>query len=786
MPLFLRSIFLLAGLGLLGGLALCDFDGPLGKPSVFRYGAREDFHYPAVAVFAVLLLVVAALPGRVLGLLRQVDEALTLELATGSRRQRLIQLFIASAASLFLEIMLIRWLSVEVRIFAYFKNLALLIVFFGLGLGSLRWERPIRLTWLLGGLVLLSLLVKTSFLFPGASIPDLSFSLGGGEALYARSFQDAGGVLGHVAALACLFLLVLLLCLMVVPLGQVIGRHFRAESEPVVAYSVNVFASLLGIVSFSLVSWLGMPPWSWFAVGLALVMVLVPGGSRPRLMAAVPCLLLVFIASWGRPLSPEAELLWSPYHKVSWAPVDLDGVEEPVAYNVQINNAVFQRPTNLDPEFLKTLPKGVLSDRIPYTRYNVAYRLVEEPDNVLIVGAGTGNDVAAALRGGSKHVVAVEIDPALVELGGRIHPEDPYGDPRVEAVVNDARAYMNHTEQRFDLIVFATLDSHTLASGYTNVQLDHFVYTFESFQNARRLLKPNGLLVMPFDATADWLVPRFREMLTRAFEQRPLVFHSQQSVAWQWGKWMFVSGDLERVARARAADPRLDLTMRGSLPGVQLDAPVDLVPTDDWPYLYLPSNSVPVLYLEISALLVLLFLILARTTGSLRGGLELHFLFLGSAFMLLEFQGLTRLSLLFGSTWIVSSVVIAGILTMILLANLVVLRWRPERLIPAYLGLVASLVVSALLPPGFGLGQGLTGGLLATLLTVAPLFFAGIIFATSFSRSSDTARAYGSNLLGSVLGGLLVCLSFVIGIRAVVVVAAMLYGLSFLYRGRVR
>jgi spermidine synthase len=44
---------------------------------------------------------------------------------------------------------------------------------------------------------------------------------------------------------------------------------------------------------------------------------------------------------------------------------------------------------------------------------------------VVIVGTGTGNDVAAALRAGVGEIDAVEIDPAIVSFGREHHPEDP-------------------------------------------------------------------------------------------------------------------------------------------------------------------------------------------------------------------------------------------------------------------------------------------------------------------------------------------------------------------------
>jgi len=43
---------------------------------------------------------------------------------------------------------------------------------------------------------------------------------------------------------------------------------------------------------------------------------------------------------------------------------------------------------------------------------------------MLILGAGAGNDVAGALRGGAREVHAVEIDPEILRLA-ELHPERP-------------------------------------------------------------------------------------------------------------------------------------------------------------------------------------------------------------------------------------------------------------------------------------------------------------------------------------------------------------------------
>ncbi len=55
-------------------------------------------------------------------------------------------------------------------------------------------------------------------------------------------------------------------------------------------------------------------------------------------------------------------------------------------------------------------------------RYQLPYK-IKPPGEILIVGSGTGNDVAAALRNGAIHVDAVELDPVIIDIGKRKHPE---------------------------------------------------------------------------------------------------------------------------------------------------------------------------------------------------------------------------------------------------------------------------------------------------------------------------------------------------------------------------
>src|SRR4029077_15492265 len=131
--------------------------------------------------------------------------------------------------------------------------------------------------------------------------------------------------------------------------------------------------------------------------------------------------------------------------------------------------------------------------------YHFPYQILRTPPRqVLILGAGSGNDAAVALDHGATRVDAVEIDPVILDFGRRWHPDRPYGSPRVRTINNDARSFLNESKDRYDLIVFGALDSMTRLSALSNVRLDNFVYTRECMIAAGRLLAPNGGMVLYF------------------------------------------------------------------------------------------------------------------------------------------------------------------------------------------------------------------------------------------------------------------------------------------------
>jgi Na+-driven multidrug efflux pump len=66
------------------------------------------------------------------------------------------------------------------------------------------------------------------------------------------------------------------------------------------------------------------------------------------------------------------------------------------------------------------------------------------------------------------------------------------------------------------------------------------------------------------------------------------------------------------------------------------------------------------------------------------------------------------------------------------------------------------------------------------IIAFAPIFLANMVFAQRFRDTGDSATAFGANLLGAILGGILEYASLVVGYRWLLVFVAVLYALAFL------
>jgi hypothetical protein len=662
-----------------------------------------------------------------------------------SRRGRgpvLFQIALSTFGILALELALIRWISGQIRILAYFNNLILIGCFLGMGVGLVAGrKRPGLVHLTLPALALLA--IPLTFSVPlglvNLPFPDHAVHLWGAQAgvgSLAQLLGALGVILGLFSAVVAVFVFA----------GAALG-HLLNMLGSLRAYSADLVGSLLGIVAMAIVTALGSAPPVWLLVGgLPFVWL----SRRPLSIVS----LLVAVALGQASIQGA---IYSPYNRI-----DLERGSDPLT--VSVNRDFHQYMHDLS----HTEGDG-LRARVK-RMYDIPFVLGPKRGRALIAGAGTGNDVQAALRNGFGTVYSVEIDGRILDLGRRLHPERPYDDPRVVPVVNDARAFFEqfHGED-FDVIAYGLVDSHAMFSTLSTLRLDNYLYTEEGLRSAFRHVKPDGLLSVNLSFIGGpFLSSRLYWTMAKATGTQPVVVeHGLHGAA-----TLVASRDPDALQWADVAPFPHQVRDASEARGV-------LRTSDDWPFLYLRPGVFPWGYvLVLGCILALAYVLVSRTLGAatLARDFDGSLFLMGAAFLLLETRGVTSLSLLFGSTWVVNAAVFAGVLIMALAANLFVERAKPASPRPAFLLLIVALVVlwavdvSALnrLPL---LSRGLAGGLLNAL----PVGCAGLIVSTLLARSANLAASLASNLLGSVLGGCLEYLSMYTGLRALVLLALALY-----------
>jgi len=548
-----------------------------------------------------------------------------------------------------------------------------------------------------------------------------------------------------------------------IPLGHLAAR-LMTRLPALTAYSWNLIGSLAGILLFTGLSYLWSPPTVWVLI-TALVTLAFLRKHLPSVLAGgvATAALLALI---GTSFQTTQHDVYTPYQVVS-----VSSTRNAARTVLQVNNVYYQRMLDLRPdnvareEFLAA----------PAAYYGLPYRVKQSPAEVLVVGSGSGNDVAAALRNGAGRIDAVEIDPVILELGRRLHPEAPLQSPNVRAIVDDARSFIRKTDETYDLIVYGLLDSHTLLSGRAGVRLDSYVYTVEAFREARARLKPDGVISMTFALMGDQMGRKLYLMLEEAFDGRtPLIFKTGYD-----GGYAFLIGDsLDPSVSAEviAGTPIVDATGDFANEAIVADKAVD-----DWPFFYMPVRKYPVSYVVMIVFLLFISSMFVRGWSSKTAGNRLLSapFFLGAGFMLVETKGITELALVYGSTWLVIGVVIAAILILAFLANLLVIRvGTPPRTV-TYGLLFATLAAGWLTPSSFFAGvEPWLARLAMTILVMAPLFFSGFAFSTELRLAPSMTEALSANLLGAMVGGFLEYNSMYFGFRSLYVLAFLMYALA--------
>ena len=656
-----------------------------------------------------------------------------------------VRLLLVSATLLFTELLLIRWIPANVIYVGYFRNFLLMASFLGIGLGILWGRRTGRQTVPLFGPLLLAVAIMV--LSGRVSIQLQS----PGEIFFGLTENKTGADVNFLVLPALVGLSALLMASLALPLGGLLKAM-----PPLRAYRWDIVGSMAGIAGFTLLSALGTPPLVWFAV---LAVLLVLGGFAAGLRRAS----VVTVVTVGATLvvvafSMKPNQFWSPYYRI-------DLYETQGTYALDVNGIPHQAMWTTEQAEQLVMYTQVY-DWFPERTF----------DNVLIVGAGSGSDVAVALDKGASHVDAVEIDPVIQRLGTDLHPERPYQDPRVTAINDDGRAFLRRTDAKYDLVVFALPDSLTLVSTSANLRLESFLFTVEAFREVKDRLSPDGVFVLYNYYRDDWLPQKIAGMLQEAFGTEPVVR---------------LYGD---AAATLAAGPLIE-SVSGVPPGDTVDA-IDLASapqaaTDDWPFLYLIEPFIAPYYLGALGIILAFATFLvwrgARAAGTSLRRFSPHFFLLGVAFLLLETRSLVTFSLLFGSTWLVNSLVFFAVLASVLLAIVINGRFRLSNPMPLYVALLASIAVAYLIPPETLLIEpAWLRYVIASVLAFAPVFLANLVFSHSFRDTWTADMAFAVNLLGAMLGGALEYIALVTGYRALLLVVGALYVLAWLAATRVR
>ncbi len=625
---------------------------------------------------------------------------------------------------LFLELALIRWTGANIIYLSYFSNFVLLGSFLGIGLGFLRARSRVNLfPWAPVALVILVLFVRV---FP----VQINRSTSG--LLFFGSLKASG--LPTWVTLPVIFLAV---AAVMATIGEGVARTFTHFS-PLEAYRLDILGSLAGIATFSILSFLDAKPFVW---GIIVVLVLAALYGRTIGILQVLALLGLMILLVTESVSSD---IWSPYYRIS---VNKQPNQQ---YTIEVNGIPHQN-------ILPASDQG--------TVYHVPFQQAPTNPlrNVLVVGAGAGNDVAVALSKGAAHVDAVEIDPQLYQLGKRLNPDHPYQNPRVSVHIADGRAFLQETKTKYDLILFALPDSLTLVSGQSSLRLESYLFTRQAMQAAKDHLNPtDGVFSMYNYYRTTWLRDRFANTLQEVYGQSPCIRN--------------FGGTLST----------LTVSVRsGALSCSQIwqrPAAVQPPATDDHPFPYLKGNTIPGFYLLTVGLIVLASVLLVRSaSGPLRrtrGYVDLFFM--GAAFLLLETKNVVQFALLFGTTWLVNALVFGGVLLAVLAAVEVSRHVVIRRPLLLYGALLASLIVAWAVPNTALLSLSPVPRFFAAVaIAFTPIFVANMVFAQRFRDVADSATGFGVNLLGAIVGGALEYGSLLVGYQALLIVVAVLYGLAF-------
>ncbi len=670
------------------------------------------------------------------------------------------KIFIISFLILFFELTLIRYISASILSISFYSNIILLASFFGVGAGCLLNIKRNLVNYFPLLLFIFLLILNTHLLIINTSKSEMIM------------FQVVGGEYKIPSWLIIIFIFSFVAFLFLI-LGQQLKLAFRNFEKSIDAYIFDLLGSLVGVITFNLLSYFELGFVYWISISCILWLLINHTHKKPaenKKYDSILVLMLVISFSLFLNIIHENSW-WSKYYFIK-----LIEYKKGEYYHISTNKTGHQA---------MEIKPDLWFYQMPYDSFkNPQY------DDILIIGAGSGQDASIALQNNVKNIDAVDIEPRLVEIGKEFHPLKPYNDPRVKITIADGRNFIeNQKDKKYDLIIFALTDSLTLASNSSNTRLESYLMTVESFAKAKSLLKENGMLMLYNNYRKDWLIAKLTKMLQQNFADKVLVINSQIDE----NALLMAGNKINDFNEAKFIKEKTKLTFKKAS---KID-PKNRVGTDNWPFSYLFKPSIPSSYLTIISFIISLsggvvFLFLKKYKSTPENKIlswqkflkiiPWHMFFLGAGFMLLETKNIINFQLLFGSTWIVNSLVFIAILGLALTSAILVRMKLFINKKTLYFLMIFAIAISILFPLKsiielpFYLKY-----LSAVLISLLPIFFANLIFSNHFSQQNNAEISFGLNMVGAICGGLLEYLSMLYGYHFLLYVIGFCYFVAIIF-----
>lgn len=688
-----------------------------------------------------------------------------------NNNKKIIYFYISLAAGLglFLELSIIRIHSSYFQLFAYFKNISLLSCFLGLGIGySLSNKKLTSLAW-----VFPFFATQIIFLFLLKNTPVTAFMQNPISEQWAMGQSIAKGAFHLSVIYGFLLLIFIFNAMCFVPLGQLVTKLMDL-TDPLRAYGYNLVGSIVGVLIFTILSFFWTPPVIWISFAFLFYLIFAYFSKLPKFLSTAAFISIIVILVSVSKSDVDNREFYSPYQNIS---VKFEKDKSGIPITIKSSHIWFQFPINLSKKIYQEENKDW------YNFYNFPFLISEKkPKKILIVGSGSGNDVAAAIRNDIDEIDAVEIDPVIGQLGKKFHPEDPYSSNKVNFIINDARNAIKYSKERFDLILYSVLDSHSNLSGKGGIRLDSFVYTAESFQEAKTKLNPNGFLVLSFAISTQELGVKIYKMLQNAFNGKdPIVLTGSSNGINEFNKGIYIfviSENLDQFTKINKTKFYKTNIFQKSINSEKID-----ISTDDWPFFYMIKKVYPVSYVSVIFLIFLISYYFMKNINNLNlRNFSPTCFFLGAGFMLVETKGITEAAKIFGGTWIVISIIILLILTMAFFANLLIAKKIKIAERTIYFLILVSIIVSYM-ASNFGIENYSLNlaRILSPIFLTLPIFFSGLAFSNELKKLNSPSIALSSNILGALFGGLLEYNSMYFGFKFLYLFALVIYFLSFLF-----